>query len=135
MSDCIFCEIANGKIPSIRVYEDDDFLVFMDINPVTNGHCLLVTRAHYPTSNEVPDSLLSKAFPLAKQIAIAVQIAVASPAYNLIQNNGPESGQLVNHWHLHIIPRNNVGEIPLKQGDPADFTKLPFVAASIRDNL
>jgi histidine triad (HIT) family protein len=135
MSDCIFCEIVKGRIPSIRVYEDDDFLVFMDINPVTNGHCLLVTKNHYQTTGDVPDHLLAKALPLAKRIALAVQLGVSAPAYNLIQNNGAESGQLVPHWHLHIVPRNNTGEIALKQGDPADFTKLPFVAATIRDNL
>ncbi|MDR2367748.1 MAG: HIT domain-containing protein [Deltaproteobacteria bacterium] len=135
MSKCIFCEIANGRIPSIRVYEDEDFIVFMDINPVTEGHCLLVTRTHYPTLVEVPDELLSKALPLAKNLAVAAMLGVGATGFNVIGNNGPVSGQLVDHWHLHIIPRRDKSELPLKQGDPADLTKLPFVADAIRTNL
>jgi histidine triad (HIT) family protein len=135
MSKCIFCEIANGRIPSIRVYEDDEFLVFMDINPVTNGHCLLVTRIHYSTMVNVPDELLAKALPLAKNIAQAAMIGVGATGFNIINNNGAVSGQLVDHWHLHIIPRRDKSELPLKVGDPADLTKLPFVADNIRANL
>jgi histidine triad (HIT) family protein len=135
MSKCIFCEIANGRIPSIRVYEDEDFLVFMDINPVTPGHCLLATKQHYPTTSEAPDEILAKALPLAKKLAAAAMLGVGAQGYNFLQNNGPVSGQLVEHWHLHIIPRKDKGELPLKTGEPADLTKLPFVADAIRSNL
>ncbi|MDR1111208.1 MAG: HIT domain-containing protein [Deltaproteobacteria bacterium] len=135
MSKCVFCEIANGRIPSIRVYEDDDFLVFMDINPVTDGHCLLVTRNHYPTMAEVPDAILAKALPLAKALAQAAMLGVGAEGFNVICNNGSVSGQLVDHWHLHVIPRRDKAELPLRQGDPADLTKLPFVADAIRSNL
>jgi histidine triad (HIT) family protein len=135
MSDCIFCAIVNGRIPSIRVYEDGDFVVMMDINPVTTGHCLITTRAHYPTTAEVPDDLLAKALPLAKRLAVAAMAGVGATGYNLISNNGRISGQAIDHWHLHVIPRNNADELPLKTGGPADLTKLPFVADAIRSNL
>jgi histidine triad (HIT) family protein len=135
MDKCIFCEIAQGRIPSIRVYEDENFLVFMDINPVTTGHCLLATKQHYATTDDVPDEILAKALPLAKRLAMATLIGVGAEGYNLLQNNGSVSGQLVDHWHLHIIPRKNKNELPLKTGDPADLTKLPFVADNIRSNL
>ncbi|MDR1658510.1 MAG: HIT domain-containing protein [Deltaproteobacteria bacterium] len=135
MSDCIFCEIVKGRIPSIRVYEDDNFLVFLDINPVTSGHCLIITKNHYKTTSEVPDELLAKALPLAKKLAKAALAGVGAEAYNLISNNGRTSGQEIDHWHLHIIPRRNREELPLKTGEPADLTKLPFVADAIRSNL
>jgi histidine triad (HIT) family protein len=135
MAECIFCEIANGRIPSIRVYEDDDFLVFMDINPLTNGHCLLVTREHYSTLVDVPDEILAKALPLAKNLAQAAMIGVGATGFNIIGNNGPIAGQAVDHWHLHIIPRHDKSELRFKQGTPADLTKLPFVADAIRTNL
>jgi histidine triad (HIT) family protein len=132
---CIFCEIANGRIPSIRVYEDQDFIAFMDINPLSSGHLLIITREHYATSLDVPDKLLSRALPLAKKIAVAALTGVGTGSFNILINNGPESGQLVPHWHLHVIPRTDRKEFPLKEGAPADLTKLPFVAAAIRDNL
>ncbi|MDR0620267.1 MAG: HIT domain-containing protein [Deltaproteobacteria bacterium] len=135
MSKCVFCEIANGRIPSIRVYEDDDFIVFMDINPITNGHCLLVTRDHYSTLVDVPDEILAKALPLSKKLAQAALLGVGATGFNIVGNNGAVSGQLVDHWHLHIIPRLDKNELPMKQGDPADLTKLPFVADAIRANL
>jgi diadenosine tetraphosphate (Ap4A) HIT family hydrolase len=84
---------------------------------------------------EVPDELLSKALPLAKNLAVAAMLGVGATGFNVIGNNGPVSGQLVDHWHLHIIPRRDKSELPLKQGDPADLTKLPFVADAIRTNL
>jgi histidine triad (HIT) family protein len=132
---CIFCEIASGRIPSIRVYEDDDFIAFMDINPISEGHTLLVTRGHYVKTTDVPDALLGRALPLAKRLAEAVSAGVGSEDFNLIVNNGPLSGQLVPHWHMHIIPRRSREELPLHTGDPADLTKLPFVAERIRQNM
>lgn len=135
MSECVFCDIVKGRIPSIRVYEDEDFLVMMDINPLTPGHCLLVTREHYSTSSQVPDKLLAKALPLAKKLAGAALLGVGAEGYNLMINNGHVSGQDIDHWHLHIIPRKNRKELPLKAGDPADLTRLPFVADAIRTNL
>jgi histidine triad (HIT) family protein len=132
---CIFCEIANSKIPSVRVYEDEDFIAFMDINPISDGHLLIITRSHYKTTSEVPDKTLAKALPLAKKLAGAATLGVGATGYNLLINNGPISGQAVEHWHLHIIPRKDKAEFPMHTGAPADLTKLPFVAASIRDNL
>jgi histidine triad (HIT) family protein len=135
MSKCVFCQIANGQIPSIRVYEDNDFIVFMDINPIANGHCLLVSREHYSTLVDVPDEILAKALPLAKNLAQAAMLALGATGFNLIGNNGAISGQEVDHWHLHIIPRFEKSELRFKPGDPADMTKLPFVADAIRTNL
>lgn len=135
MDNCIFCQIAAGRIPSIRIYEDKDFIAFMDINPLTNGHCLLISREHYPTSTETPDDLLKKALPTAKKIAKAMLEGLGASGYNFLQNNGEVAGQMVAHWHMHIIPRKEKAEMPQKLGAPADLTRLPFVAEEIRTKL
>ncbi|MDR1042262.1 MAG: HIT domain-containing protein [Deltaproteobacteria bacterium] len=132
---CIFCEIANGRIPSIRIYEDADFISFLDINPITRGHLLIVTREHYPATSDVPDWILAKALPLAKKLAAAALAGVGADSFNILVNNGAAAGQAVAHWHLHVIPRKDPSELPLKEGGPADLTKLPFTAADIRSNL
>ena len=133
---CVFCQIAGGRLPSIRIYEDEDFLSFMDISPQVEGHFLLVTRGHYPTLAEMPDKLLARALPLAKKLARAAQAGLAAPGVNLLQNNGEAAGQVVPHWHLHIIPRRRPGELPLSPGGaPADMNQLPFTAEKIRLNL
>ncbi|MDR1607042.1 MAG: HIT domain-containing protein [Deltaproteobacteria bacterium] len=135
MPNCIFCEIVGGRIPSIRVYEDESFIALMDINPLTQGHLLIITRQHYATTLDVPDDILAKALPLARRLAEAAILGVGAPAFNIFVNNGSESGQAVAHWHLHVVPRHSPQEIPLAAGAPADLTKLPFTAAAIRENL
>ncbi|MDR2611994.1 MAG: HIT domain-containing protein [Deltaproteobacteria bacterium] len=134
-TSCIFCEIANGRIPSIRIHEDADFIAFLDINPITRGHLLIITREHYPNTLDVPDTLLAKALPLAKRLAAAALAGVGAESFNILVNNGTASGQAVGHWHLHVIPRKTRSEFPFKEGGPADLTQLPFTAADIRSHL
>ena len=80
MSDCIFCKLANGEIPTAKLYEDDDFSVILDANPATKGHALILPKAHYADIYEA-DGL------------------------NIVQNNGGKAGQTVFHFHIHLIPR------------------------------
>lgn len=129
---CIFCQIATGRIPSIRIYEDTDFIAFMDISPKTEGHFLIATRDHYEFLGDIPDKILSKALPLARRLSSAATASLGTKGFNLIQNNGKIAGQVVGHWHLHVIPRRDPAEIPILHGTPADLTKLPFVAEKIR---
>jgi histidine triad (HIT) family protein len=133
--NCVFCRIADGRLPSIRIYEDRDFLAFMDIAPLTEGHFLLVTREHYATLLEMPEQLLARALPLAQKLGRAAQAGLALPGFNLLQNNGQAAGQAVPHWHLHIIPRRRPGEFALGPGTPADMAQLPFTAEKIRLGL
>ena len=105
MDDCIFCKIAAGTIPATEVYRDNDFVAFMDINPVNKGHVLLVPIMHADRLTDLPDDILSKELPLAARIAPAILEATGMPDFNLMNANGPASGQEVFHHHLHIIPR------------------------------
>lgn len=132
---CVFCQIAQGRIPSIRIFENDGFIVFMDIAPQTEGHFLIVPRGHYEFLADVPDAVLAEVLPLAKKLSNAAMAGLGFEGFNLIQNNGEVAGQAVGHWHLHVIPRRSTEELPLKPGVPADLTKLPFAADSIRSAI
>lgn len=103
--DCIFCKIGNGEIPSQKIYENEDFLVFLDIFPATKGHCLVVPKAHYANIFEMPLPLVESAFGLAKRVMNLLSTALGVKDWNILQNNGALAGQSVFHFHIHLIPR------------------------------
>lgn len=107
MTDCIFCKIVAGDIPSARVYEDEDFVVFLDIRPVNPGHLLIVPRAHHQFLHEVPDKVLQRELVLVGRLVRALIEAIGMKDYNILNNNGSDSGQEVPHHHVHIIPRTS----------------------------
>jgi len=103
--DCIFCQIIAGEIPSHKIYEDEDFFVMLDINPVNLGHALILPKKHFRNLLDMPDKLLKKQGPLIKKIALAVKDATGADGINIGWNNEPAAGQLIFHSHVHIIPR------------------------------
>ena len=107
MSDCIFCKIAGGEIPSATIYEDKDFRVILDLGPASKGHALILPKEHYANLYEIPDELAGKAIVLAKKIITAMTEVLGCDGYNIVQNNGEAAGQTVFHFHIHLIPRNN----------------------------
>lgn len=111
MSECIFCRIASGEIPSATIYEDEDFRVILDLGPASKGHALIIPKQHYANLYELPDELASKAMVLAKRIITKMKDVVACDGYNLVQNNGESAGQTVFHFHLHLIPRNEGDQV------------------------
>ena len=105
MPDCVFCMIRDGKIPSAKVYEDERTLAFMDINPLTRGHCLVVTKAHAATLLDAEAEDLRAAILAAKKVAAALRKSLSPDGLNLLQANGAAAFQSVAHFHLHLIPR------------------------------
>jgi histidine triad (HIT) family protein len=105
MTDCVFCKIRDGEIPSLTVWEDERTLCFMDINPLNSGHCLVVTRAHAATLYDADDADLAAAMVTARRVALAIRSALQPDGLNLLQANGPAAFQSVPHFHLHLIPR------------------------------
>jgi len=103
--NCVFCKVAAWETPSQRVYEDDKYIAFLDINPVNFGHTLVIPREHYPNFTETPNEALCDMIRIAKKIAPAILEAMKAPAYNVTFNVGEEAGQAVHHVHLHVIPR------------------------------
>ena len=105
MSDCVFCKIRDAEIPSLKVYEDERTLCFMDINPVNAGHCLVITKRHAPTIFESDEEDLKAAIATAKQVALGLLRTVKPDGLNMLQANGAAAFQSVPHFHLHLIPR------------------------------
>ncbi len=103
--DCVFCKIRDGQIPSTRVYEDARTICFMDINPVSEGHCLVVSRAHAATIFDAAEADLLACIATAKRVAGALRAALQPDGLNLLQANGAAAFQSVPHFHLHLIPR------------------------------
>jgi histidine triad (HIT) family protein len=111
MTDCVFCKIRDGQIPSIKIYEDDRTLAFMDIHPLNAGHCLVIPRAHAATLFEAEPVDLQAAITAAQKVARALREALAPDGLNMLQANGAAAFQSVPHFHLHLIPRwNNDGK-------------------------
>ncbi len=104
-SNCIFCKLANGEIPTNSIYENDMFNVILDNGPATKGHCLILPKEHYANLFELPDDTAAEAMKLAKELAAKIKDKLSADGVNLVQNNGAAAGQTVNHFHLHIIPR------------------------------
>jgi histidine triad (HIT) family protein len=105
MADCVFCMIRDGKIPSAKVYDDERTLAFMDINPLSRGHCLVVTKAHAATLYDAEVEDLKAAIATAKKVAGALRKALSPDGLNVLQANGAAAFQSVPHFHLHLIPR------------------------------
>ena len=104
-SNCIFCKIANGEIPSTSVYEDDTFKVILDLGPATRGHALILPKDHAADLFELPEDTAEKAIVLAKKLGRQMVENLKADGLNLVQNNGEAAGQTVRHFHLHLIPR------------------------------
>jgi histidine triad (HIT) family protein len=105
MSDCVFCRLRDGQIPSVKVYEDGRTLAFMDINPLSPGHCLVIPRAHAATLFDAEPADLQAAITTAQKVARALREALAPDGLNMLQANGAAAFQSVPHFHLHLIPR------------------------------
>jgi histidine triad (HIT) family protein len=114
--DCLFCKIVAGELPATIVAEDERTVSFMDINPATRGHALVVPRAHSVNLLEVPQDDLSACAASAKRLAGRAKEALGADGVNLLNSCGRAAWQTVFHFHLHVIPRYD--------GDPL---RLPWV--------
>ena len=121
-SNCIFCKIANGEIPSRTIFEDSDFRAILDMGPATKGHALLLPKEHYANLFEMPAELLAKAAGKAKEVSFMMKEKLGADGFNLVQNNGECAGQTVFHFHIHMIPRygNDGQKIGWVPGKPSD---------------
>jgi histidine triad (HIT) family protein len=105
VDDCVFCKIIDGQLPSMKIDEDDSTLTFMDIHPLSSGHCLVVPKRHAATIFETDVRDLEAAIVTAKRVALAIQEALRPDGLNVLQANGAAAFQSVPHFHLHLIPR------------------------------
>jgi len=136
-SDCIFCRIIAGELPSAKIYEDADTMAFMDIGPVSKGHVLVIPKTHCDPLMAAPADALQKTILTVQKIAMAQVKGLGAAAINVTQANGALAGQLVPHVHFHVIPRfENDGQtrnwIPGKYATPNEMNQ---VADRIRQAL
>lgn len=110
MSDCIFCKIVNGEIPSAKVFENEHVVAFLDISQVTKGHTLVIPKIHKENVFELTPEIAANLFEVAPQIANALKQEFNPIGMNLVNNNGEHAGQSVFHFHLHLIPRYGKGD-------------------------
>ncbi|WP_010292603.1 histidine triad nucleotide-binding protein [Clostridium senegalense] len=113
MSDCIFCKIAKGEIPSQKVYEDDKVLVFNDINPEAPVHVLVIPKEHIVSANEITEEnsdIISHIFVVINKIA--KELKIAEDGFRIVNNIGKNGGQTVEHMHFHVLGGRNLAWPP-----------------------
>ncbi len=103
--DCIFCKIAAGELPAHKVHEDDRVLAFLDIQPGTTGHTLVIPKAHAENFFDLADDDRDAVFAVARRVGEALRLETGAEGMNLHQSNGGAAGQVVFHFHLHLLPR------------------------------
>ncbi len=136
VSDCIFCKIVAGEIPCFKLYENEESLAFMDINPVSSGHCLIVPKQHGADLLAISDAGLCAAACTAKKVARAVKATLDTRGLNLLQCNGEAAGQSVLHFHIHIIPREMDDGMAMNWDIvPGDMAAIGVLAEQIRNNI
>lgn len=102
---CLFCKIANHEIPSSIVYEDPHIIAFLDINPVTKGHTLILPKKHYEDFTTCPSYLVARIHGIARLLSKHYDNTLSPNGYNLLSNAREAAGQSVAHVHFHLIPR------------------------------
>ena len=111
-TECVFCKIIAGDLPSTRVFEDPHSVAFMDIGPVTRGHVLVVPREHYESIVATPVPELQALIATARRVVSAQMRGLAVDAVRLVQSNGAAAGQVVPHIHFHLIPCRTEDRLP-----------------------
>ncbi|KAF1352318.1 HIT-like domain-containing protein [Delphinella strobiligena] len=130
---CIFCKIIKGDIPSLKLFESEKTLAFLDINPLSSGHALVIPKYHGTKLHDIPDDQLTEVLSVLKKIAIAS----GAEQYNILQNNGRDAHQEVDHVHFHMIPKPNKEEglgIGWKQQAPGQ-EKLKQLAEELKSKM
>lgn len=105
MENCIFCNIISGQIGSATIYENEEFKVMLDRFPSNTGHVLILPKQHITNIFDLDPEMGGRLFRLAVQIASVMKKALGITDMNILQNNGSCAGQTVDHFHLHLIPR------------------------------
>ncbi|KAJ5935024.1 hypothetical protein N7466_004571, partial [Penicillium verhagenii] len=121
---CIFCKIIKGDIPSFKLFESDKVFAFLDIQPLSRGHALVIPKFHGAKLTDIPDEDLLEILPVAKKIAKAS----GATDFNILQNNGRIAHQVVDHVHFHMIPKPNEQE-GMSIGWPTQATDMDKLKA------
>ena len=132
-ADCIFCKIVAGDVPARKVHEDERTLAFMDINPWTRGHLLVIPKAHAKDLLEIGDEDLAACASVAKRLAARATEKLEADGVNLLNSCGAAAWQTVFHFHVHVIPRyeNDPMRLP-RMPEPGDESEIEAAAEALR---
>jgi histidine triad (HIT) family protein len=131
--NCIFCKIVAGEIPSLIVDQDDSTIAFMDINPATRGHMLVIPREHYTDLRDIPPDELSAVAIAAQRLAVRASDRLGADGVNLLNSCGSAAWQTVFHFHVHVIPRYRGDPLRLPWTPaPGDPDEIADAAAALR---
>ena len=135
--DCIFCKIIDGEIPAVKVLDEELVVAFMDINPSSKGHMLVVPKNHAENIFEILESDLAALIKAVKRCAKAVKEALNTEGITILQLNGKASDQIVPHLHIHIIPRWKNDGLPISNWEmkPGDMEEIQEIARKIKENI
>ena len=134
MEDCIFCKVINGEIPSFKVYEDDRVLAFMDINPISPGHTLIIPKNHAANLAEISNEDLAAVHKASKNVMSGIETALKASGVACVQLNGRSVNQVVMHYHLHLVPHIKGGPgLPITNWEiiPGDMEAIQQIAGKI----
>lgn len=135
MNVCIFCKIIAKEVPAEVVYENGKTIAFLDIKPVNPGHVLVVPKEHYPDFASTPPEQLGDIVAVAQKIARAAMTALGVNGFNIGINNGRVAGQLVDHMHLHVMPRDEGDGHEHWHGKPYAEGEMAEVGQKLRQLL
>ena len=138
MAECIFCKIIEGEIPSFKVYEDDRVLSFADINPIAEGHTLIIPKKHVRNLWEIDEESLTAVHVASIKIVDAMRESLQTTGVAALQLNGEGAGQEVDHYHLHLIPRlKDTAPLPVARWKivPGDMDKIERTTEKIKSAI
>jgi histidine triad (HIT) family protein len=135
--ECIFCKIIDGAIPAVKVLDEELVIAFMDINPSSKGHMLVVPKRHAENIFEIPESDLAATVKAVKRCAKAVKEALNAEGITILQLNGKASDQVIPHFHIHIIPRWENDGLPISNWEmkPGDMEEINNIARKVKENI
>jgi len=135
--ECIFCKIIDGEIPAVKVLDEELVIAFMDINPSSKGHMLVVPKRHAENIFEISESDLAAVTNAIKRCAKAVKEALNAEGITILQLNGKASDQIIPHFHIHIIPRWENDGLPVSTWEmkPGDMEEINDIARKVKKNI
>ena len=133
-TDCIFCQIVQGNIPCFKVYEDDQTLAFMDINPVSEGHCLVIPKNHAENLMAMSPEDIAAVHQASQKVAAGLKKTLGAEGIAVLQLNGRAANQVVMHYHVHLIPRNTGDGLSVFEWEikPGDMDRIGQVAKKLQ---
>ena len=135
--DCIFCKIVAGEIPAVKVLDEELVLAFMDINPASRGHLLVIPKRHAGDIFEISEADLAAVTGATKRCARAVKEALKAEGVTVLQLNGRVAGQVVPHLHIHIMPRweNDGLTVSSWEMKPGDMEQIKDIARKVKEQI